>query len=298
MILENDNTFGVEIETVMPVASLCANGWQVGAYHVGADIPNGNGWKTMRDGSIQPSDYNHTGVEIVSPILRGAEGIASVDSMVARLRGMGATVNASCGLHVHVGFDGSAQQLANLISLVSYHEKALYASTGTKSREANRYCGSIKLAFKPLEKMRSMSELRGPGSNRYSSLNLQNLIDGRRPTVEFRVFAGTLNATKIKAYVQICLGLVQRAMSTFARKSSWNRKGHTSARLSQGASSVTSLLGAIGWSKHASNVGARVPVKLMGENHNCVVFGLVTPTELPKMRRILGKMAKKYDAAV
>jgi len=281
MILANTNTFGVELETVMTVASLTANNWQVGAYHVGADIPDFAGWKTMRDGSIQPSNYTETGVEVVSPVLSGAEGIASVDAMVARLHSMGAKVNASCGLHVHVGFNGTAQQLARLISLVSYHQKALYASTGTNSRESNRYCGSIKLAFKPLQKMKVMSDLRGPGSDRYRALNLQNLVDGRRPTVEFRIFAGTLNATKIKSYIQICLGLVQRAMAQDVPKSSWDRKG--TCRF--GSTAMHSMLGALGWTKNSSSTGD-------------MVFGLVTPTELNEMLSMMKKMAKKYDATV
>ena len=252
----------------------------------------------MRDGSIRSANFQETGVEVVSPVLSGEAGIASVDAMVSRLRRMGAKVNASCGLHVHVGFDGSAQQLANLISLVSYHEKALYASTGTKSREQNTYCASIKLAYKPLEKMRSMSEMRGPAASRYRALNLQNLIDGRRPTVEFRIFAGTLNATKIKAYIQICLGLVQRAMSAFVKQSRWDRKADGSAPAVQGTAATRSLLRAIGWIKSPTNVGARAPLTLTGANPNCVVFGLVTPMQLPKMRKIIGKMAAKYDAAV
>jgi len=285
MILANNNTFGVEIETIIPVSSLTANGWTVGAYHVGANIPNSSGWKTMRDGSIHPDDYTFTGVEVVSPVLSGAAGIASVDAMVARLHTMGAKVNASCGLHVHIGFDGSAQQLAKLISLVSFHEKALYASTGTKSRESNTYCASIKLAYKPFEKMRSMAELRAGRSSRYHALNLQNLVDGSRPTVEFRVFAGTLNATKIKAYIQICLALVQKAVSNSSKKSPWDRNVNTSRPV--GTAALLAFFAAIGWRKY---YGTAI------EQYS--TFGMLTPDEMPKMLATLKRMAKKYDAAV
>jgi len=281
MSIANTNTFGVELETVIPVNALNVAGWQVGAYHVGAEIPNSDGWKAMRDGSIQAADWNSTGVEVVSPVLSGAAGIASVDAMVAKLHTMGAKVNASCGLHVHVGFNGSAQQLARLIALVSHHQKALYASTGTASRESNHYCASIKLAYKPLEKMTAMTTMNRIRGDRYRALNLQNLIDGRRPTVEFRVFAGTLNATKIKAYIQICLGLVERAMNMEVTKSSWDRKG--ACRF--GSTAMSSMLGALGWVKNGSNAKS-------------MVFGLVTPDELTSMRSMMTKMAAKYDATV
>ena len=283
MIIANTNTFGVEIETVIPVAALTNAGWLVGSYHVGAEIPNSDGWKAMRDGSIQAAEWGSTGVEIVSPVLSGAAGITKVDAMVARLQTMGAKVNASCGLHVHIGFNGSAQQLAKLISLVSFHEKALYASTGTKNREVNHYCGSIKLAYKPLEKMTAMSTMNRICGDRYRALNLQNLIDGRRPTVEFRVFAGTLNATKIKAYIQICLALVQKAMSNASKKSAWDRDVNSSKP--EGTASLIAFLAAMGWQKFHGDA-----------LENRSTFGMLTPDAMPEMVAMLKKMAKKYDA--
>lgn len=282
MIIANTNTFGVEIETVIPVEALTMAGWRVGAYHVGAEIPNSDGWKAMRDGSIQAAEWGSTGVEVVSPVLSGAAGITQVDAMVTRLKAMGAKVNASCGLHVHIGFNGSAQQLAKLISLVSFHEKALYASTGTKNRESNRYCGSIKLAYKPLEKMTAMSTMSRICGDRYRALNLQNLIDGRRPTVEFRVFAGTLNAIKIKAYIQLCLGLVQKAIE--AKKSSkWDM---ATTRKHDGRLAMQELLLTLGWNDF----------KMASPKH--LTAGLLVPAQRDTMKKMMMRMAKKYDATV
>lgn len=282
MLLANDNTFGIEIETMVPTARMTENGWIVGAYHVGAEIPGNVGWKTMRDGSIQSCGYDYTPVEIVSPVLRGVEGLQSVEAMVGKLNTMGAKVNASTGFHVHIGWNGSAKQLARLISLVSLHEKALYASTGTKSREHNQYCGSIKMRLKPVERMTSMNQLRSVNSSRYSSLNLQNLIDGTRPTVEFRVFAGTLNIIKIKAYIQLCLALVQKAM--IAKKSGkWDMR---TTHNYDGRFAMQTLFHAIGWYDYFVNSPATK------------VTGLLVPDEMNNMKKMLIRMATKYDATV
>ena len=53
-------------------------------------------------------------------------------------------MNRSTGFHVHVGWGGNAKQLAILTGLVAYHETALYASTGTPSRELGNYSRPIK----------------------------------------------------------------------------------------------------------------------------------------------------------
>ena len=282
MILSNNNTFGIEIETVIPATSMVESAWAVGPYHIGAEIPLFEGWKTMRDGSIS-SGANGVSVEVVSPVLRGIEGIRNVEVMVAKLNDMGARVNQSCGFHVHVGWNGTAKQLAKLISLVSFHEKALYASTGTKGRERNSYCGSIKMRLKPVEDMTTMSDLARAHHNRYQSLNLQNLIDGRRPTVEFRVFAGTLNILKIKAYIQLCLGLVQKAM-TVTSKSPWDRKIN-SEKAALGAAAINTLFMAMGWQKFHGRAL---------ETHS--TFGMLTPEVMPQMVNMMKRMAAKYDA--
>src|SRR5690606_27691315 len=48
---------------------------------------------------------------------------------------------------------------------------------------------------------------------RYHVLNLTNILSNGKPTVEFRLFAGTTNATKAIAYVRLCLGIVEKALT-------------------------------------------------------------------------------------
>jgi hypothetical protein len=101
----------------------------------------------------------------------------------------------------------------------------MFASTGTKNREQGRYCKPIKEAFRNAS-FRSTQALRNANRNvadRFHSLNLSNIFTGRVPTVEFRLFSGTLNPIKVAAYVQMVVGVVQVALS-MARPARWDGK--------------------------------------------------------------------------
>lgn len=136
----NDLTFGVELETTLPLGTC-----PVGGYHQGVQVPQlPPGWKAERDGSIHTGP-GHMAAEIVSPVLKGADGLRQLQAVCAWLNSVGAKVNRSTGFHVHVGFDGSdLDALHRLVSLVANFEKALYAATGTHHREQGHYCRGIQ----------------------------------------------------------------------------------------------------------------------------------------------------------
>jgi Putative amidoligase enzyme len=132
-------TFGVEIETTIP-----AGLFRIGPHGSGYEIPSLPGWKADRDPSIRTTVRGHEACEFVSPVFKGAEGLRKLLADVAAIRAMGAKVNKSCGLHIHVGFDKHNSQLVEkLATLVSNFEKAIYASTGTKARERGRWCNGL-----------------------------------------------------------------------------------------------------------------------------------------------------------
>ncbi len=116
----NEMTFGIEIETVAPESAVRNDGLRIGPYHAGTQVPYlPRGWKAERDGSI--NDAGGHACEIVSPVLRGAEGIEQVAAVVRTLEEKGHRVNVSCGVHVHVGWkrDWPAEALARLVTIVS-----------------------------------------------------------------------------------------------------------------------------------------------------------------------------------
>ncbi len=183
-----DITFGVEIETTLPRGTLA-----VGPHGHGCDIPALTGWKADRDPSIRARNGQEA-CEFVSPVLKGSEGLKQLLADLAVIRGLGAKVNTSCGLHVHVGIDkNDAELTARLITLVSNFEKAIYASTGTKRRERSRWCNGLN-HYGDAETARQ--------SGQYSRYHVANLATGTKPTVEFRAFAATLDAVKLSIVVR------------------------------------------------------------------------------------------------
>jgi hypothetical protein len=240
----NEMTFGIEIETAAPQSAVENDNLRIGAYHHGIQVPYlPAGWKAERDGSIR-TDGGYHACEIVSPILRGAEGLAQVAEVVGILEAKGHRVNVSCGVHVHVGWqrDWPAEALARLVTIVAYVERGLYAVTGTKNRERGTYCGGVRKYGNDKDAKPVLD------CNRYHALNLTNLARGTRETVEFRVFSGSLSATKLVGWIQVCLGLVERATNG-KRSPAWTPKPLKGGwkKAGEGASEAERLMGYLAW---------------------------------------------------
>lgn len=277
----NDLTFGIEIECYAP-------GIVCGGYHVGRQIPGfPQGWNAQHDGSLGAG-----GTEIVSPVLKGEDGLLQVAEVVAKLNAMGAKVNSSCGFHIHVGWNKGVAELSRLVSVVANFEKAIFASTGTKAREASHYCRSIKTDYQNLSFGRDIRSLGCASRDRYHVLNISNLVSGAKPTIEFRAFAGTVNATKIISYIRLCLGLVERAL-TIARKPKWEAKKPVAtspiARDGEGQTELCRLFYTLGWTK------GREKHVFGNLNAETTIPGAAIPS-MKEAKKELMRLAKKYDA--
>lgn len=275
-ITANDLTYGIEIELTLPYGC----GVDVGAYHVGTQVAGlPDGWKAMRDSSISAGP-NHYGAEIVSPVLKGNDGIRQIKTVLAWLREKGARINNSTGFHVHVGWTDTGKGLDRLVALVARHEKGFFAATGTKRRENANWCrpiaNDVNFTDRFKDKRRGATIL----SNRYFSLNLRNFAYGNKPTVEFRLFAGTLNTTKVLGYVSLCLGIVEKALGA-AKPITWERAGEYRHAKGEGANELCFLMKQLGWRD-------RVNVKA----------GIIAGEDMIDVKQIISefhRLAKKYD---
>ena len=241
----NDIRFGIEFETTLPANDTTP----IGSYHGGTQVPwLPTGWKAERDSSIRTLAPNRKGCEFVSPILCGVQGVQEVEAALDAINAHGARVNFSTGVHVTVTFDGDAAALARLISLVGNHEKAIFASTGTRRRERAVYSKKIK-QYGNKEDAKRRCE-----ADRYHLLNLTHLARGRN-RIEFRAFAGTTNKTKVIGYLMMVLGLVELALNTRrcsdwdytkkpGTKSCWDRPG-----AGEGETELNRLFYRLGWTK-------------------------------------------------
>jgi hypothetical protein len=237
--------FGVEFESTLSAD----DDTPIGPYHHGIQVPwLPAGWKAERDGSIRAMVPGRKGCEFVSPKLKGAAGLREVEEAIDAINARGGRVNPSCGLHPTIQFDGDAAALARLISLVGNHEKAIFASTGTRRRERAVYSKKIK-TYGNKDRAKERCE-----ADRYHLLNLTHLARGQN-RIEFRVFAGTLNKSKVLGHLLMVLGLVELALTSrrcadwdYARrdgtKSCWDRPG-----AGEGETEINRLFYRLGWTK-------------------------------------------------
>jgi hypothetical protein len=274
--------FAVEIETHMP------QGYERGPHGRGVPVPWLPGWLADADPSIVPPTYDRWGIEYVSPILDGPDGVEAIRAAVAAIKARGGKVNMSCGLHVHVDFDKRDKAaLRRLVKLVANHEKGLYAVTGTVTRErghgaryGTHWCKSVKQYGTAARAIRTAAR------DRYHLLNIAT----NKPTVEFRVFGASLNPVKILAWVRLCVGLVERALAPNAGHTPWNnpaRDGGLNGTEGVGEKEAARLMFALGWTYggFGTRKWGRQPFGTLGAG----------PLE-PSINEIL-RLARKYDTA-
>jgi hypothetical protein len=296
-------TWGIEIECFLPQRAIREAGIEIGPYHGGYPLPAPfpRGWRAERDGSLRTTRSGHVGIEIVSPILRGEEGIAQVRQVAQVLRDLEAVVNPSAGMHVHVGaqsvagesFAAIAEWVGKLLYQTAMHETALYASTGTHRRENGSYARSVKLQKQAADKVRKAPDHRKRealrdvvyGLDRYHTLNLTNLFTSKA-TVEFRFPAGTTEAAKMIGHICTCLALAERATETTRMDWESIASEKTYTTRGRGLRELNRLLYLTGWTMGRREAGKP-------EVH---LAGWIAPLEdLKPVKRELKRLARKYD---
>lgn len=287
-------TFGIEIECLLPRGSV-----QVGSYHAGRELGGRfpAGWNAQSDCSLQTRLRNYVGVEIVSPVLRGHEGLEQVRQVADLLDEMSARVNRTCGFHVHIGarsaagedFDDVADWVRRLLNTTAQHEKAFFGASGTRARETGTYCRSLKQAWgdkkdKLAKKIKAEDlRLEAAGLSRYHALNLIPLFGSKR-TVEFRCFSGTVEALKMTAWIQMALAVATLAQD---RNTKFDAPQTTYADTTTAAGAMKRFFYLAGWTRGRKDYNKPV----------CIAEGWVDEMgALKAAKRELMRLAKKYDA--
>lgn len=107
-------------------------------------------WKVMSDASI--SAENRTGgyagndykCEFVTPICT-YEDIERIQEIVRALRGVGAKVNSSCGIHIHIDANThTAKSLKNLANIMASKETLLFKALEVEDTRATQWCKKIE----------------------------------------------------------------------------------------------------------------------------------------------------------
>lgn len=163
-------------------------------------------------------------VEFVTPICN-YDDIETIQELVRKLRGAGARVNSSCGLHCHIDASiHTPKTLRNIVNIMASKEDLLYKSLKVNvSRE--HYCQKMDTRFldeinnRPpmsMEQIKSMwydgedYSYRHYDNTRYHALNLHSVF--YKGTIEFRLFNSTLHAGEVKSAIQLCLAISHQAL--------------------------------------------------------------------------------------
>lgn len=248
-------SFGVEIECYMPENSeheiighelrtmianrLTENGVRtVNESYNHTTTPH---WKIVVDNSVTGGHYRS--IEIVSPPMPlNKISLETISTVAQTLILCGCRVNNTCGIHVHFGIEGNAQDkdnvafLKRILKMYCKFENAINALL-PKSRHDNRYCKSMtntinsharnagmnisdltkeEVAFKALDACNTLQKLRGVlYQDRYHKINLEAI--NRHNTIEFRQHSGTLDADKITNWILLLSGLIDAAKNARLR---------------------------------------------------------------------------------
>lgn len=197
----------------------------------------GKAWRFVCDASIHgsrrlgpqqvPTGDGVYKVEMNSPKLEYGE-LGKLQEVVRALRGAGAVVNESCGMHVHVDASKhTPQSLKNALSIMYSKEDILFKALNVNERRVERWCQKVREPM--LEKIRklpantTMERLKQEwyeGSDesdehynwtRYYALNLHSVF--YRGTLEWRCFESTLHAGKVRANITLALAISAQAIN-------------------------------------------------------------------------------------
>lgn len=221
--------FGVELECFnVPNQTVvdALNNAGIPAIRAGYSGNDYTKFQIKHDGSIQGSN----GFEVVSPILEGEAGIATIRKVCEIITALGAQVNQSTGFHIHHNVSNwGIKEFRNLFKRFVKFEAGM-DSIQPKSRrnQANRYVGSLygsmtntsvesqAVLFGDIEKAKTVRQLGQVFSTRYLKLNLQSFF--RMGSVEFRHHSGTTDADKVENYIRLTYGMVADAQDHTAVK--------------------------------------------------------------------------------
>jgi hypothetical protein len=240
--LRDEARFGVELEmstSAFLSPQMIANDLRVKGIRI--QIPttwdegkqSSSRWKIVTDNSLacNVSVPNCNVFELVSPILRSEEGISSIKHILQHFPSV--RLNKSMGFHVHV--DVGKYAVGDLIKIflqfLKYEDaidSMMPRSRRTGSNQSNSYFKSnlemakqelgrskegIMAALSGCRSLRDLAHIVNPSGQRYYKLNMQNLIQGRQTTLEFRQHSSTADFDKISAWVRFCIRLCENSVS-------------------------------------------------------------------------------------
>ena len=186
-------------------------------------LANTKVWEVKTDGSV-----GGMGLELVSHILKGNDGIAELKALCDALAFVDAKVDRSCGLHVHWGKKGfSLAAEAQLMNLYNANAIALSAMLPSSRASDRGSYGVFNAQSELVTKTDSANNRQLESASDPTGLNARRgYTSGRyavnfrpRYTVEFRQHGGTTDFEKISNWVYLTQAFMNEAMRRVGVKS-------------------------------------------------------------------------------
>lgn len=211
--------------------------------HCGVNVNGENCWKIHYDNSIKcninaPNCFTF---ELVSPILRGENGLKEVRNTIKCLQSMNPKVNQSSAFHLHIGapkHDNNSFVLSDIKKIsqnwMKYEEGFELIVSKSRQGTNNKYCISnrSKSNLSNFQLNKAIEEVNGlhnlidlVSGDRYVKMNLVSLK--KHQTIEFRLHQGTYDIEKIENWIKLLLLFVHHSCNG---KSPKNFKDGTSAK--------------------------------------------------------------------
>jgi hypothetical protein len=221
-----ERTFGVEVEFFNTTPQAVVDAIQakgIDAYFAGYTHETSRQWKVVTDASVTSRGTGMgRGLELVSPILRGTEGLEELRIVLEALNETSAEVDRSCGVHVHHDADDfDIKAFTNLYGIYSRFEGSIDELFPLSRRDdRNTYCRSIKDkthldAFAECNTLADLADYlegRTYDSYRYYKLNIASYR--RHGTVEFRQHSGSTDYEKISSWIVLSQAMVEKAVNS------------------------------------------------------------------------------------
>lgn len=255
-------------------------------------------WKLVSDASVRG------GFEVVSPILRGEQGIEEAMTVAAALDDAGATVNRSCGFHVHFDAgDLSVGDIKTIVKRYAAHEAEIDAVMPSSRRgSANTFCAPVARFLSPrFEAAATIQDMIRAQGDRYFKVNLQSFQ--RHGTIEFRQHSGTVNANKIANWVRFLGEFIDKckrlstpapAVPVMEHPAVTGVQGRLAAMFTaDGTVTLAAMCERFGWLPHTARAavtrlrrtGLRIsPVKVNGQSAYRLDSALVAHAAAPRTR--------------
>lgn len=201
-------TFGVEIECVHAERNALVEAGRANGVDIHSEgynhTDNKKYFKIVSDSSVGGDvDPN----EVVSPVLNGnTRGLATLKKAINSLDAVGARVNSTCGLHVHIGADKlNGEQYVNVFKNYQKIEALVDSFMAPSRRGECRWAHSL-LGMNFSYCHNNADVRREMRFNRYYKVNAESYL--RHKTIEFRQHQGSTNYEKISMWVKFCAKLV------------------------------------------------------------------------------------------